>query len=112
MSDNQTRTTQAAFWEELEKIAAKRENRSVKKETHKGSGSNFTTQRKGSIGIRPHNLVKQAMGASLAQFLKQITVPGLAVGTLAGVPLTLGGLKGFQDWQMGRRIRRMQRQQQ
>jgi hypothetical protein len=112
MSDRQTGTIRVAFWDELEKISAKRENRAVKKEPHKGAKSNYSTARKGSIGIHPHNLVKNASGAALAKFLKGITVPGVAVGTLAGVPLTMGGLKGFQDWQMGRRVRRMQRQQQ
>jgi len=107
MSSTHSETVRAAFWDELEKISAKRENRSVKTAPRK-----FNTTRKGSIGIRPHNLLKEASGAALANFLKGVTVPGLAVGTLAGIPLTLGGLKGFQDWQMGRRIRRMQRQQQ
>jgi hypothetical protein len=107
MTNSHTNTIRGAFWDELEKISAKRENRSVKKDPRK-----FNTARKGSIGIHPHNLLKEASGAVLANFLKGITVPGLAVGALAGVPLTLGGLKGAQDWQMGRRIRRMQRQQQ
>lgn len=107
MPDSQTDTIQTAFWDELQKIAAKRENRSVKTTPRK-----FNKARKGSIGIRPHNLLKEASGVAMGEFLKRITLPGLAVGTLAGVPLTLGGLKGFQDWQMGRRIRRMQRQQQ
>tara|TARA_Y100000310_G_C20602340_1_gene773715 strand:+ start:132 stop:455 length:324 start_codon:yes stop_codon:yes gene_type:complete len=107
MSNDRTGTIRVAFWDELEKISAKRENRSVKKDPRK-----FNTTRKGSIGIRPHNLLKEASGAALSQFLKGVTIPGLAVGGLVGIPLTLGGLKGFQDWQMGRRIRRMQRQQQ
>jgi len=107
MTDRHTGAIRAAFWDELEKISAKRENRSVKTAPRK-----YNTARKGSIGIRPHNLLKEASGAALSQFLKRVTLPGLGVGALVGVPLTLGGLKGFQDWQMGRRIRRMQRQQQ
>ena len=110
MSDHYMEALQTGFWDELEKIAAKRENRSVGRTTHKGAKTKWVSQRKGSIGVHPSNLVKQSQVPALTRMLGKLTLPGLAAGTVVGVPMGFMGFQGIKDWQMGRQLRRMQHQ--
>jgi len=109
---------QDAFFDELEKIGACRENRNKR--------DNHTKTRSGRIPIKPGKLAeqgakKEATIAGAAKAGTEMTLGQLAAmlgknkfvwGLGAGIPAGAVGLQGAKDLQMGRQYRKAMSQRQ
>jgi len=102
---NRIQVLEDAFLNELEKIAAcRREN------AHKRV--NRTRTRSGKRPIRAEKLIKSAMGpGQVSPYAMEVLRNPYFWGIMTGVGGTMGAQSMAKDYTMGRKVRKMQKQQ-
>ena len=92
---------EAGFSDELQKIAAcKTENAHKRK--------NYTKTRKGRRPIRADKLKEAAPVQGLSDAAVELMKNKLLLGMLAGGTAGVVGHQGYQDWKLGKQVRKAQ----
>lgn len=99
VSETFVQSFEEGFADELQKIAACRVN------AHKRT--NYTKTRKGRRPIRADKL-KEAAPTAVADTALDLMKNKLLMGLLAGGAAGVVGHQGYQDWRLGRQVRKAQ----